>query len=340
MKLIGNEATWKQLYIALNSAIKQNRALPHVLLTGAAGCGKTSTARQIAKLTGFKFIASACDSLKTRKDLISLVKNFDVTGYNKKLEKVGRIKPTIVFIDEVHGLSLKAQEILGIIMEERYIPVHANELRRNIRGKNKLLKVTCPEFTLIGATTDDGKLSKPFRDRFKLRFIFTTYTLNQSIEIVKEHANKLQIKIEDDASVEIARRGRGTPRIIVSLLERCRDFVIATNQEKITKEAALIVFDLANINSDGLTKTDLTLMKILADVNGPVGLDNLATMLHESPKVLVEVVEPYLIRKEFIIRSSRGREITATGKKYLSEIGMLEESKQVEENEDHLFFNL
>jgi len=326
MDLIGNVEIWQQLSIAMHSAVKQNRALPHILLAGAAGCGKTSTAKQIARILRTEFRTVACDSLKQRKDVLKLAARLNREGYDKDGNKISYIRPTIVFIDEIHGLSVQAQEMLGILMEEFYIPLTREDLKL-IKAVGKKVKeemvFKCPEFTLIGATTNDGKLTKPFRDRFKLRFLFSTYTLEESKKIVELHARRLEIPIEKDAVEVIASRGRGVPRILVSLLERCRDFVIASQQETITLEAANLVFELAGIDDTGLTQTDINLLKALYEINAPVGLENLATMLHESPKVLAETAEPYLIQRGLIVRGKRGREITEKGIEYLAGRGLI-----------------
>jgi len=327
MELIGNTEIWQQLFIAMHSAVKQNRALPHILLAGAAGCGKTSTAKKIAEILHTDFRAISYDSLKQRRDVLKLASQLNREGYDREGNKIAYIRPTIIFIDEIHGLSVQAQEMLGILMEEFYIPLTRDDLKL-IRGANKKVReemvFKCPEFTLIGATTNDGKLTKPFRDRFKLRFLFHTYIFEDAKKIVQMHAKRLRIPIDETAVEAIAKRGRGVPRILVSLLERCRDFVIASQQDKITGESANLVFELAEIDDNGLTRTDISLMEALYNINAPVGLENLATILHESPKVLSETVEPYLIQQGLIIRGKRGREITEKGVEYLAQKGIIE----------------
>ena len=329
MRLIGNIDTLSQIEISLRSAIKRVAALAHTLLTGAAGCGKTSTAKYITSLTGWRFISVACDAIKVRADVLALIKKLDHTGYNKFGHYIegSAIKPTIVFIDEIHNLSLSAQEHLGILMEEWHIPMTTKEAHlmkidlSEIDDDDTGLVCWAPRFTLIGATTNDGKLSKPFRDRFKLRFVFTPYSLEESIQIVFLHAEKLKIKIDRPGAVEIAARGRGVPRILVSLLERCRDASIATGDGSIGREVAIVAFHYMNIDNSGLTETDINLLKVLHDVSVPVGLDNLSTILNESPKVISEAIEPYLIQRRLVLRSSKGRTITDRGRKYLSDGG-------------------
>jgi len=333
MELIGNIDILSQLEISLRSAIKRFRAIPHTLLTGAAGCGKTSTARYLTELTDWKFISVACDSIKTRPDVLALIKKLDHTGYNEfgHHKKDNPIKPTIIFIDEIHNLSLSAQEYLGILMEEWYMPITTKEahLMKIDIGKNdddgRGLLCWAPQFTLIGATTNDGKLSKPFRDRFKLRFVFTPYSLEESVQIVFSHANKLKISVDYLGALEIARRGRGVPRVLVSLLERCRDASITMNDELVTRELAIVAFHYMGIDSSGLSRTDINLLKTLYDVAAPVGIDNLSAILNESPKVISETIEPYLIQRGLALRGSKGRTITDKGRRYLTDGGHIKQ---------------
>jgi len=333
MKIIGNKDIIMQINIAMKSAYEENRSLPHLLLSGAAGCGKTTTARYIASLTNAKFINVSYDAIKTRKDVLRLMKQFDHTGYDKYGSKLGKeqhIRPSIVFIDEIHGLSVAAQEYLGILMEEWVIPISAKDAKVDFRMSNEDVMRWCPQFTLIGATTNDGKLTKPFRDRFKLRFVFTPYNLEDSINIVLEHANSLNINITKEGAEEIAKRGRGVGRILVRLLERCRDVMVAFDQPELNKELAIVTFDKLGIDAHGLTSTDVKLLLFLHTVADPVGLENLSVHLNESPKVLSETIEPYLIQQGFILRSGRGRKITSHGKRYLLEQGHLTDAAEPE----------
>lgn len=322
MKLIGNIDILSQIRIAIKSANEQNRSIPHMLFTGAAGCGKTSTARYIASVTSGNFLTVSRDAIKDRADLLPIVEEFDRTGHNEYGRKTGQIQPTIMFIDEIHGLSLSGQEHLGVLMEEWYVPVTNREIEVDPMDKfssseeNKIR--WSPEFTLIGATTNDGKLSKPYRDRFKLRFVFAPYNLEESKEIVLVHAERLKAKITDGAALEIAKRGRGVPRVIVKLLERCRDLAVAYKKAEINEVVAVVMFNELHIDETGLDNTDVKILMALYEIDEPVGLDNLAVKLNESTKVLSETVEPYLIQRGFVIRGSRGRRITDEGRKYLS----------------------
>jgi len=333
MKLIGNEDIIGQINIAITSARQQNRSIPHMLLSGAAGCGKTSTAKYIAEFTGSNLIVASADSAKKREDVLYIIDQLNHNGYDKYGRKISTISPSIVFIDEVHNVPLPGQEHLGIIMEEWYLPVTKREAHvdaKNVKFRSNAIRWS-PEFTLIGATTNDGKLSKPFRDRFKLRFLFSPYTEKESHDIVMVHAKRLGIQVDTAAATEISKRGRGVPRVLVSLLERCRDTAVASNQfvkhnsltviHHVTKEVAIVTFHNLGIDNTGLTVTDINILKALYESEDAVGLDNLAVRLNESTKVLSETVEPYLIQRGLIIRTGKGRKITDAGIQYLMENG-------------------
>jgi Holliday junction DNA helicase RuvB len=322
MKLIGNKEMFLQLNIASKSARMENRSLPHMLLTGAAGCGKTSTAKYIAKVMSSDFLEIVHESVKTRNDVLILRDQLNREGYEKRVgNKIAQIRPTIVFVDEIHRLSSTGQEHLGIAMENWIIPVEKKQAKvsafsqfgtsREGRGR------WCPRFTLIGATTNDGLLTKPFRDRFKFRFLFHTYTLNESEEIVISHAADLKITIAEDAVIEIAKRGRGVPRILVRLLERCRDTSISIDSDIVSLAITQMTFKLMNVDETGLTSVDIDIMKALHKIQEPVGLENLAILVDESKKTITETIEPYLIQQGLIIRAPRGRTLTERGMEYL-----------------------
>lgn len=308
--VVGNQITLTQITVAAASAIKRNCALPHVLLAGAAGCGKTTTANWIAQLLAAKLIMLSAESLKNFKDVKNMAQQLDYTGYDADGSKAGKTRPAIVFLDEIHNLPLKGQEYLGIAMEEFILPVQ-------LQGEEFMQWL--PEFTLVGATTNDGKLSKPFRDRFKLRFVYTTYSLEEARQIVEYHAGRLNVNINKEAVEEIAKRGRGVPRILVSYLERVRDFTIASGRSEVTKEDALVTFKMMNVNDDGLTGADVALLIALFKTNAPVGLENLSIMLNESPGTIKSTLEPFLIQKGLIVRGGRGRIITNEGIDYLAD---------------------
>jgi len=341
MKIIGNRDIMSQLAVAATSAMVENRSLPHTLLSGAAGCGKTSTARYIAERTGCDIIEMPPEGIKSRDDMLRIREVLNVVGYDRIGNKIGSIRPSILFIDEIHRLPIRGQEHLGIAMENWIIPVDENQVKLglNKRESAQFGHTTkgrgrwCPRFTLIGATTDDGLLSKPFKDRFKLKFIFNTYTLEDSIKIVEVHTERLGIQITKNATHAIAKRGRGVPRILVGLLERCRDTAVSAKEDVVTINVCKVSFMLMGIDSTGLTQTDIKILKTLYGSKDPVGLDSLSIIVNESRKTISETIEPYLVQRGFILRSSRGRTLTKTGREYLIENGHIKED---EDKDDYI----
>ena len=322
MYLIGNKKITAQITMAVTSSIKRNQALPHMLLSGTPGCGKTSTAQEIGKLRKVKTITLLNNNLKGKDSINDLIYKLNYDNYDDKGNRVGPINPTIIFIDEIHRLSLETQEVLGVLMENFYVD-------SNTPGKIFWV----PYFTLVGATTDDGKLSKPFRDRFKLVLNFNPYDYDTSIEIVKYHAKKLGIRITIEGIKEIAKRGKGIPRIMIRYLENARDFAITIDTKLITSKVMEECFDLIGIDSNGLSAAEIKILRLLSEVNQPVGLDSLAIAINESKKTLTDTIEPYLIQQQLMIRTGKGRTITTKGLDYLSrsdQVGKTVIKKEIE----------
>jgi len=310
MNLIGNERIRTQIEIAAKSAIRRNTALPHILFSGAAGCGKTSTARKLAHDIRVDFLSVLPDSLKTVDDVWHLMERLNYDSYNEYGDRTGPIKPSIVFIDEIHNLSMKTQETLGVAMENWALESKSN-------GK----LIWLPYFTIVGATTNDGILSKPFRDRFKLRFLFKPYTFEESEMILSEHCRRLGIGIDSMARSAIARRGRGVPRILVGYLERARDRMLYEDDERVTLEMVEETFRSLNIDKEGLTEAEIKILMILFEAKEAIGLENLSVLSGEAHKTIQNSVEPYLIQKGFLLRTGKGRKITEKGGEYLLQEG-------------------
>ncbi len=313
MKLIGHKNEKERIKIALDSARHRNTAMPHILLSGAAGCGKTTTAQWLANTGGYEYLPASPLGLKTKKDVYSLLEKLNIIGYNKTGDRVSPIKPTILFFDEIHQMPVLAQEVFGLAME-RFI------LEADI--PNKLIWL--PYFTIIGATTDDGKLTKPFRDRFKLKFIFEPYERDEMKEIVKFHAKHRNLVITVGAIDAITNRSKGVPRIMVNYLETIRDVMLSEKSSIITKKLVESAFFTMGVDRTGLSKTEITILKSLFEANGPVGLDNLAIITNEAPKTITQTLEPFLIQRGLILRTGKGRNITKAGSRYLEEEGHLD----------------
>ena len=210
--IIGHIDTKKQLDIAITSARKRNNAIPHLLFSGVAGCGKTTMGMEMAATAEVDFLAVSPDDFSDREPVMRILDKLNHDNFDDHGNREGVLKPTILFVDEIHRMPKKGQEILGIAMEKF-------SLETGIA--NKFFWI--PYFTLIGATTDDGELSKPFREKFKLRFLFDTYNDEEITAIIRLHAGRKNLIITERAARTIAKRSRGIPRTAVSFLERSRN---------------------------------------------------------------------------------------------------------------------
>jgi Holliday junction DNA helicase RuvB len=308
--IIGHNNTKKQLKIAIASAKDRNYSIPHILFSGVAGCGKTTMAMELAEAAKVDFISVSPDDFIGSESVFKMLEKLNDSGYNERGDRTGEIRPTIIFVDEIHRMPRKGQEVMGIAMEKFMLET----------GKaNKFYWI--PYFTLVGATTDDGELTKPFREKFKLRFLFETYSDKEIFEIIKLHAKKQNLIITNKAARTIAQRSRGIPRVCVGFLERARDYQNYIGAKVITSQAVLDNFKNLGIDSKGLTKTEIKILKILNENRTPVGLDNLAIISNESQKNLRNTIEPFLIQQGFIIRTGKGRYITDAGIRHLESNG-------------------
>lgn len=319
MRLIGHKPTKNQIQIAIKAANKLNMAPPHMLFAGVAGCGKTSMARYLAKMNNAEFLQVPATDLKEYKSVLEVLENLNHLGYDRMGNRLGDIRPTTLFIDEIHRLPVAGQEPLGIAMEEFKIAA----------GKDGLCNWV-PYFTLIGATTDDGSLSKPFRERFPMRFVFDTYSDEEIIQIIGVHALSLDIEITPRAIKEITKRGRGIPRIAVGYLKRARDLCLSLDGLLVTQAMTLATFKEMGIDEEGFTKVEIKILKALYDAGIPIGLENLSVTVNESAKTLSASAEPFLVREGLIIRSGKGRLITKKGKNYLAETGYTGKTQKIE----------
>ena len=310
MDIIGHDNTKKQLRVAINAAVQQNMAAPHMLFSGAAGCGKTTLANFVAQKTGSPFLSVVPNDLKDYKSVLAILDRLNHKNYDALGNRTGKITPTIMFLDEVHNLPLKGQELLGLVME-----------RFRIEAAKPNMYHWVPFFTLIGATTVPGNLSKPFRDRFKLNFLFSPYKDEEMHEIVCYHARTRGINITPSGVAEIVLRSRGTPRIAVGFLERVRDFMLSIESRSATGHLVRQVFHDLRIDSEGFNELEINLMRALFDAGAPVSLDNLSIIIQEDAKSIRGFAEPYLIRKGMILVSGKGRILTDKGRKYLNNSG-------------------
>jgi Holliday junction DNA helicase RuvB len=317
--MVGHKSTKEQIAIAMNSAKKRNMAMPHMLFSGLAGCGKTSLAQELSQVSGYDFLSAISTNIKTHKDVLNIIEKINYDNYNKMGDRIGPITPTILFLDEVHQVPSLGQELLGLVMERFMFET----------GQPNKFYWT-PYFTVIGATTDDGRLNKPFRERFKLRFIFEQYSIEEIAKIVETNSKKLRMFITTKGILAISKRSRGIPRIAISYVERARDYLLATNKKIANSVLVEELFKKLKIDEEGLISTERKLLEILYKNEIPMGVDNLAMILNESSKNLTGTIEPFLMQKGFIIRGGKGRSITKMGIDYLKNTGYIAEKKKLE----------
>lgn len=290
---IGQDKIVETLNIAIEAALGRSEPLDHVLFNGPPGLGKTTLAHIIANEMGSKIITSSGPALEKGGDLMGILTHME--------------KGDVFFIDEIHRLPKVVEEFLYPAMEDFAVDfifdkgVHARTHRYRLEP-----------FTLIGATTRAGLLSSPLRERFGITRDLDFYTEQDLISIVKRSAAILEIAVDQEGAYEIARRSRGTPRVANRLLKRVRDFAQVRAKGNITKKVAVDALALEGIDDNGLGETDRKLLRtiILHYKGGPVGIEALASTLQIETDVLLDVVEPYLLKTGFIIRTSQGRKAT------------------------------
>jgi len=293
---IGQEQIKRNLGVFIEASKKRGEALDHVLFYGPPGLGKTTLALIIANEMNANIKVTAAPMIEKSGDLAAILTNLE--------------EGDILFIDEIHRLSPAVEEILYSSMEDFRIDI--------IIGSGpaaQTVKIDLPRFTLIGATTRAGMLSNPLRDRFGMNFRMQFYTPKELAQIIVQAAKKLGKEIDQEASLEIAKRSRGTPRIALRLLRRVRDFSDVAGEERITLQRTRYALDELGINTLGFDEMDLKLLQLLAQNRGrPMGLSTIAAALSEDEGTVEDVIEPYLLANGYLERTAKGR--CATYKTY------------------------
>jgi holliday junction DNA helicase RuvB len=304
---IGQEKIVETLQIAIQAALKRKEPLEHLLFNGPPGLGKTTLAHIIAREMNSKIITSSGPALEKGGDLMGVLTNLE--------------RGDIFFIDEIHRLPKVIEEFLYPAMEDFAVDfifdkgVHARTHRFRLE-----------RFTLIGATTRAGLLSSPLRERFGIVRDLDFYDAKELVRIVNRSAAILQVPVDEQGAYEIARRARGTPRVANRLLKRVRDYAQVRADGRITKAIAVDALALEGIDEHGLAEIDRRLLMIILEnyKGGPVGIEALAATLQLESDVLIEVIEPYLLKTGFLIRSSQGRKAS---EKALKHLGLTESMK-------------
>ena len=289
----GQNELKENLKIYIDAAKKRGEALDHIFLQGPPGLGKTTLASIIANEMGADIKLTSATALDKPKDLVGILTNLS--------------KGSILFIDEIHGLKKSMEETLYVAMEDYKID--------GVIGQGpaaRTMKIDLEPFTLIGATTRTGAVSKPLENRFGIPVKIDLYSPEELSLIIRRSARILNTDITDDAVMAIARCSRGTPRIANRILRRVRDIAQVKGNGTITREMAGIGLEKLGIDKYGLDKTDREILRVIIEIynGGPVGLEALAASINDSADTVEVYYEPYLMRQGYLKRTTRGRCVT------------------------------
>lgn len=297
---IGQVSLIEKLKLAMEAAKKRKEPVDHILLAGPPGLGKTSIAYILSNQSEHKPTIVSAPMITKVADL---------------LEILTKLEPnSVLFVDEFHRFNIKVEEFLHSAMEDFHV---------HIKRKDAQVTIPISPFSLIGATTQAGKIASPVRDRFGIVHTMKFYEVDELTQIIEANADKIKVKIGDKVSVgSIAMRSRGTPRIANRLLRRVRDYAQVYNNNKIDSKIVDKSLELEGIDKFGLTELDRDYLRVLVDVylGGPVGVEALAASIGEDKNTVAEQVEPYLMRVGFLARTKRGRELTQPGEDYVQSL--------------------
>lgn len=296
---IGQDKLKENLKVFIEAAKKRQEALDHCLFYAPPGLGKTTLSHIIAKEMGGNLRMTSGPVLERVGDLAAILTNLS--------------DGDIFFIDEIHRMNHLVEESLYPAMEDFELDIIIGQ-----GPSAKTIKLPIPRFTLVGATTRAGLLSSPLRDRFGIIGHLDFYGVKDLKHIVNRSAMIMDIEIDEDAGEEIAKRSRGTPRIVNRLLRRVRDFA-EVKGGKINKEIAEKALNALDVDNAGLDKMDRMILEIIIEKfsGGPVGVDTIAVAISEESDTITDVYEPYLIQSGFIARTPRGRVVTEAGFKHM-----------------------
>lgn len=297
---IGQEKAKETLQVYIEAAKTRKEALDHVLFYGPPGLGKTTLAGIIANELNVNLKITSGPAIEKPGEMAAILNNLQ--------------EGDVLFVDEIHRLNRQVEEVLYPAMEDFAIDIMIG------KGSGaRSIRLDLPKFTLVGATTRAGMLTAPLRDRFGVVHRLEFYTERELQTIILRSATVLNVEIEPNGALEIARRSRGTPRLANRLLKRVRDFAQVKYDGVITEEVVMYALDLLDVDKFGLDHIDRNILEtiILKFQGGPVGLDTLAASIGEDPGTIEDVYEPYLIKNGFINRTPKGRVATEQAYRHL-----------------------
>ncbi|AAV88782.1 Holliday junction DNA helicase RuvB [Zymomonas mobilis subsp. mobilis ZM4 = ATCC 31821] len=299
-EFIGQQAARENIRVFIEAAKKRQESLDHVLFFGPPGLGKTTLAQIIAREMGVGFRATSGPVIVKSGDLAALLTNLE--------------DGDVLFIDEIHRLQPVVEEVLYPAMEDRALDLMIGE-----GPSARSVRIDLPHFTLVGATTRQGLLSTPLRDRFGIPVRLQFYSIEELRQVITRAARLLGMEIAPEGAEEIAKRSRGTPRIAGRLLRRVRDFADVAGSKIVDRFIADEALNRLEVDKLGLDLMDRRYLMMIADIykGGPVGLDTLAAGLSEPRDTVEEVIEPYLIQLGLVARTARGRQLNGLAWRHL-----------------------
>jgi Holliday junction DNA helicase RuvB len=298
---IGQKRVVENIDVMVESAKMRSQSMDHILLSGPPGLGKTSLAMLIADALGTQLHVVSGPAIEKKGDLAAVLTNLSPRD--------------VLFIDEIHRMHITVEEILYSAMEDYRLDILIGQ-----GPSARTMQIDLPAFTLVGATTRSGLLSRPLRERFMGDLHFDFYPPADLSRIIEMNARKLEVKLDTKAQMMMAECSRGTPRIANRILRRVRDFALVKREDSIAVETVERGLEMMEIDYCGLDRMDRKILQVIQDyyAGGPVGIEALCATLSEDRSTIEDVYEPYLLKEGFLLRTPRGREISEKARLHLT----------------------